>query len=117
MPLNQLLTRLQLKTLAPTLTSSSTHGTYPEESLQKALLNDSLDRIRLLTSEDRSPSKNQLRGMLIRRAMEGKPRKPKRVKLSRTKNTANRKLLEQLGSLFSESEISMSSSSHSSNMW
>nr|QYD01845.1 ORF3 [Torque teno felis virus] len=55
--------------------------------------------------------------MLIRRAMEKKPRKPKRVKLSRTKNTANRKLLEQLGSLFSESEISMSSSSHSSNMW
>nr|QYD01854.1 ORF3 [Torque teno felis virus] len=55
--------------------------------------------------------------MLIRRAMEKKPRKPKRVKLSRTKNMTNRKLLEQLGSLFSESEISMSSSSHSSNMW
>nr|QYD01821.1 ORF3 [Torque teno felis virus] len=80
------------------------------------LLDDSLNRVNFLMSEDRSPSKNQLRGMLTRRAAEKKPRKPKRVKMSRTKSLKRRKLLEQLGSLYSESEISATSSSISSGL-
>nr|QYD01887.1 ORF3 [Torque teno felis virus] len=68
-------------------------------------------------SEDRSPTKNQLRGMLLRRAMEQKAPKPKRLKKSRTANYQHAKLLKELGSLFSESEISPESSSISSGLW
>nr|QYD01803.1 ORF3 [Torque teno felis virus]QYD01839.1 ORF3 [Torque teno felis virus]QYD01863.1 ORF3 [Torque teno felis virus] len=112
-----LLTRSPSKIPQAMSVASSTHGTYPEDSLQMQHRRDSLQRIALLMNEDHSPSKNQLRGMLIRRALENPQRKAKRVKISKTKSTKNRKMLEKLGSLFSESEISASSSSRSSDPW
>nr|QYD01809.1 ORF3 [Torque teno felis virus] len=60
----------------------------------------------MLMSEDRSPSKQHLRGMLVRRSLEKKQRRPKRVKRSRTANSNAARLLKLLQSDFSESSLS-----------
>nr|QYD01923.1 ORF3 [Torque teno felis virus] len=65
-------------------------------------------------SGDRSPGKNALRGMLLRRAMSPRDPKPKRVKRSKNKSATSRRLFELLGDDFSESEISATASTTSS---
>nr|QYD01797.1 ORF3 [Torque teno felis virus]QYD01800.1 ORF3 [Torque teno felis virus]QYD01848.1 ORF3 [Torque teno felis virus]QYD01851.1 ORF3 [Torque teno felis virus] len=117
MPLCLPQTRSPSKILQANSEVSSTHGTYPEDSLQMQHRRDSLKKVALLMNEDRSPSKNALRGMLIRRALSPKVKKPKRLKKSKTKSVLNRKLLEKYGSIFSESEISDTSSSLSLGQW
>nr|QYD02268.1 ORF3 [Torque teno felis virus]QYD02277.1 ORF3 [Torque teno felis virus] len=76
---------------------------------------DFLNRVKLLMSGDRSPGKNNLRGMLARRAMSPRAPRPKRVKRSRARAAASRRLFELLGDEFSESELSDAASTSSSN--
>nr|UWX31890.1 ORF3 [Torque teno felis virus] len=84
-------------------------------SLLQLLCEDSCNRVNFLTSEDRSPSKNNLRGMLLRRSMTKQGPKPKRVKRSATKRAMSRKLFDALADAFSESELSEGASTSSSN--
>nr|QYD01926.1 ORF3 [Torque teno felis virus]QYD02001.1 ORF3 [Torque teno felis virus] len=65
-------------------------------------------------SDDRSPTKNTLRGMLLRRSMTKRDPKPKRVKRSRTANATSAKLLKLLQENFSESSLSDDCSTTSS---
>nr|QYD01875.1 ORF3 [Torque teno felis virus]QYD01890.1 ORF3 [Torque teno felis virus] len=55
---------------------------------------------------DRSPSKQHLRGMLVRRSLEKKTPRPKRLKRSRTANLKSALLLKALQDNFSESSLS-----------
>nr|UWX31887.1 ORF3 [Torque teno felis virus] len=65
-------------------------------------------------SEDRSPTKNGLRGMLVRRAMMKRDPKPKKVKRSKKKTSASRRLFDLLKENFSESSLSEGESTSSS---
>nr|QYD01878.1 ORF3 [Torque teno felis virus] len=76
---------------------------------------DSLDRLKILTSEDRSPGKNVLRGMLTRRSMMKQGPRPKRVKRSAHNKAVSKRLFDILGADYSESELSDTASTTSSN--
>nr|UWX31905.1 ORF2 [Torque teno felis virus] len=84
-------------------------------SLLQQLYEDSCNRVDFLTSEDRSPSKNNLRGMLLRRSMMKREAKPKRVKRSAKRRAISRQLFDALADAFSESELSEGASTTSSN--
>nr|QYD01974.1 ORF3 [Torque teno felis virus] len=66
-------------------------------------------------SGDHHPGPDYVRKTHINRIIQKVARKPKRVKLSKTKNAMNRKLLDYLQEDFSESSLSADSSSLSSN--
>nr|UWX31897.1 ORF3 [Torque teno felis virus] len=76
---------------------------------------DSCNRAAFLMSDDRSPSKNNLRGILTRRSMMKREMKPKKVKRSRKKRAIAKQLFDVLGSAYSESELSDTASTSSSN--
>nr|QYD01989.1 ORF3 [Torque teno felis virus] len=66
-------------------------------------------------SEDRSPGKNNLRGILLRKSMTKREAKPKKVKRSAKKRAISRQLFDVLADAFSESELSEGASTSSSN--
>nr|QYD01962.1 ORF3 [Torque teno felis virus] len=65
-------------------------------------------------SEDRSPGRNVLRGMLTRRAMMKQDPRPKRVKRSSRKKAISKRLYDLYAEDFSESSQSAGSSTASS---
>nr|QYD01983.1 ORF3 [Torque teno felis virus] len=68
-------------------------------------------------SDQRSSSKNHLRGMLFRRNMMKQPPKPKKLKRTRTGKKMSDQLLELLKDVYSESSLSADNSTSSSNAW
>nr|QYD01932.1 ORF3 [Torque teno felis virus]QYD01965.1 ORF3 [Torque teno felis virus] len=66
-------------------------------------------------SGDHNPGPDFVRKTHINQIIQKRARKPKRVKLSKTKNATTRKLFELLQDDFSESSLSADSSSLSSN--
>nr|QYD01866.1 ORF3 [Torque teno felis virus] len=65
-------------------------------------------------SEDRSPRKQTLRGMLVRRSLTQPQKRPKRLKRTRTARSKSALLLKALGDAFSESSLSAGESTNSS---
>nr|QYD01905.1 ORF3 [Torque teno felis virus]QYD02271.1 ORF3 [Torque teno felis virus]QYD02280.1 ORF3 [Torque teno felis virus] len=96
---------------------SYVHGIPPEDCLQRVHFDDSLNRARFLMSDQRSPSKNPLRGMLLRRNMTKQPARPKRLKRTKTGKKMSDQLLELLKDVCSESSLSADNSTSSSNAW
>nr|QYD01899.1 ORF3 [Torque teno felis virus] len=65
-------------------------------------------------SENRSPTKQTLRGMLVRRSMTKPDPKPKKLKRTKTAKSRSAQLLRVLQDAFSESSLSEGDSTGSS---
>nr|QYD01881.1 ORF3 [Torque teno felis virus] len=106
------------KILKPLQDLLYTPGTpVPRDFSPSKLSEDLWNRVQQWRSGDHNPGPNTLRMIQCLRSMKKPDQKPKRVKMSRTRNQKRRKLCEFFEKDYSESSLSAESSSISSGFY